>query len=189
MRQLTADLFCTVDGFAAGTRSKAYFGYGGPGLDAWVDAELAQPQLILMGANTYRMLAGFAASGDAQPGRMDELPKAVFSGTLEGPLTWANTTLIRDELATAVQALKRQAGDPLRVIGSLSLVRSLLRLGEVDRLRILLFPQLLGETGAEPAFGGLGLDVDLQLAATQVLDERLVLLEYAPAPNDPTSVV
>lgn len=74
-------------------------------------------------------------------------------------------------------ALKQQPGGPLRVIGSLSLTRSLLRLGLVDRLRLMLFPQVLGESGRERMLEGVP-DLDLTLVSTKVLDERLVLVEY-----------
>jgi dihydrofolate reductase len=75
-------------------------------------------------------------------------------------------------------ALKRQDGGPLRLIGSLSLVRSLIRLGLVDRLRLLLFPQILDATGEQRVYDGLP-DVPLDLITTRTLDGRLVLLEYA----------
>jgi len=54
---------------------------------------------------------------------------------------------------------------------------SLLRPGLVDRLRLMVFPQILGETGQEPFLTGLP-DINLRLGRTQVLDNRLVLLEY-----------
>jgi dihydrofolate reductase len=177
MRELTADLFTTVDGFAKGRNSPAYFGYGGPDLDAWIGEQLATPHVVLMGSNTYRALSEVAVA-DADP-RMGQLPKVVFSASLHPPLAWANTSLIRDDVAVAVPAMKAESGHPLRMIGSLSLVRSLLRLGLVDRLRIMVFPQILGQTGQEPFLAGLP-DINLRLGATQVLDKRLVLLEYLP---------
>ena len=178
MRELIADLFATVDGFAKGRNSPAFFGYAGPGLDAWIGEQLATPHVVLMGSNTYRALSEIAATG-ADP-QLD-LPKVVFSASLRPPLAWANTTLVRDDVAVAVPAMKAEPGDPLRVIGSLSLVRSLLRLGLVDRLRIMVFPQILGATGEEPFLAGLP-DINLRLGATQILDNRLVLLEYLPEP-------
>jgi dihydrofolate reductase len=175
VRELISDLFVTVDGYARGRNSPAFFGYGGPDLHAWIDEQTSRPQVTVMGANTYRVLSVMA--DDPSSSRMTELPKIVFSRSLRAPLTWANTTLIADEAETAVPALKGEPGDPLRVIGSLSLVRSLLRLGLVDRLRLMLFPQLLGASGQEPVFGDLP-DLNLDLASTTVLDGRLVLLEY-----------
>jgi dihydrofolate reductase len=181
MREVTVDLFSTVDGWLRGRDSAAYFGYDGPELQAWITEQLTHPYVTLMGANTYRALAHFAALGTADPAsrRMDDVPKIVFSSTLETPLTWSNTTLIAEDAAVALPAMKEQPGDPMRVIGSLSLVRSLLRLGLVERVRLMLFPQLLGETGEERMFEGLP-DINLRLISTRTLDQRLVLLEYAP---------
>jgi dihydrofolate reductase len=177
MRGLIVDLFSTMDGFAKGRNSPAFFGYGGPDLHAWIGEQLATPHVVLMGGNTYRALSEIAAAG-TEP-RMDELPKVVFSASLQPPLAWANTKLVSDDVAVAVPAMKAEPGDPLRVIGSLSLVRSLLRLGLVDRLRIMVFPQILGDTGQEPFLTGLP-DINLRLGGTEVLDNRLVLLEYLP---------
>ncbi|HEY2949473.1 MAG TPA: dihydrofolate reductase family protein [Micromonosporaceae bacterium] len=58
-------------------------------------------------------------------------------------------------------------------------MRSLFRLGQVDRLRLMLFPQILGESGQERILQGLP-DVNLRLFSTQMLDQRLVLLDYQP---------
>jgi len=180
MRELIADLFITVDGYAAGRQAPAFFGYPGPELDGWIDEQLATPHTMVMGANTYRVLAEIVASAaDANSARMTELPKLVFSSSLRPPLDWANTTVIADDVADAMPALKQQDGGPLRVIGSPSLVRSLIRLGLIDRLRLLLFPQILDATGEQRVYDGLP-DVPLTLIATHTLDKRLVLLEYAP---------
>jgi dihydrofolate reductase len=180
MRELVVDLFTTVDGYASGRMSPAFFGYAGAELDAWIDEQLSRPHEMLMGSNTYRTLSGIVATGsDPNAERMNALPKTVFSRSLRSPLAWPNTRLVDDDVAVAVPALKRQAGDPLRVIGSLTLVGSLLRLGLVDRLRLMLFPQILGETGREPILRSVP-DINLRLAASGVLDGRLVLLEYVP---------
>jgi dihydrofolate reductase len=178
MRDLTVDLFVTVDGWGKGRNSPAYFGYDGPDLQAWIDGQLAHPHVMVMGANTYRALAEFSAAGDDPASkRMAELPKVVFSRSLRPPLAWRNTTLVAEDVAAAVPAMKDAPGDPLRVIGSLALGRSLFRLGLVDRLRLLVFPQVLGESGDERILAGLP-DVNLRLVATEVLDQRLVLLDY-----------
>jgi dihydrofolate reductase len=177
MRSLTADLFLTVDGFARGENSPAFFGYDGPDLAAWIGEQTSTPHVIVMGANTYRSLAPMSSASSGDP--MTAQQKIVFSRSLQLPLEWANTTLMADDLAHAMPALKQEDGDPLRLIGSIALLQSLLRLGLVDRLRLMVFPQLLGESGREPAFAGLP-DIDLRLESTQVLDGRLLLIEYVP---------
>jgi hypothetical protein len=57
MRELTADLFISLDGFASGVDQPPYFGYFGPDLESWVREHLARPQLIIMGRVTYESLA------------------------------------------------------------------------------------------------------------------------------------
>ena len=179
MRELRVDMFGSVDGFVGpGPKPVAFWGYGGPGLDAWINDQLAEDHVMLMGANTYREMAAVAAQGHAGPPRMAELPKIVFSKTVTEPLTWANTTLISEGIETAVPALKENPdGLPMRTIGSPSLVRSLFRLGLVDRLRLMVFPMIHGTAGEEPAFADIPA-ADLELVGSTVLDERLVLLDY-----------
>jgi dihydrofolate reductase len=135
---------------------------------------------MLMGANTYRQMSQVVANGDDLTfPRMAQLPKIVFSKTLTPPLTWANTTIIEEPPETAVPALKGMAdGVPMRTIGSPSLVRSLFRLGLVDRLRVMVFPMIHGTAGEGPVFAELPA-VDLGLIGTTVIDERLVLLDYS----------
>jgi dihydrofolate reductase len=181
MRELTADLFISLDGFASGVDQPPYFGYFGPDLAAWVGGHLAEPQVILMGRVTYEALAGFSANGtDEVSLRMTQLPKIVFSSALKEPLAWKNTRLVNSALADEITALKRQPGDPLRSIGSVSLVKSLMQSGLVDRIRLMIFPLILGSAGREPIFFGYP-HAALELVESRVLDSRLLLLEYRHA--------
>jgi dihydrofolate reductase len=178
MRTLTADLFVTLDGFALGEGAPAYFGYFGPDLERWIHGELAKPQLLLFGRVTYQTLAGMIqAATDEASRRMNDLPKAVVSKTSQEPLEWHNTQLVKEN---ELQVLKEQSGDPLRTMGSITLVKSLLERDLVDRLRLIVFPQILGETGREPIFTDLP-DINLELLNTSILDTRLVMLDYRPA--------
>ena len=43
MPELIADLFISVDGCAKGSRSPAYFGFGGPDLDRWIGDQMNRP--------------------------------------------------------------------------------------------------------------------------------------------------
>jgi dihydrofolate reductase len=133
-----------------------------------------------MGRVTYEALAGFsAAATDETSVRMSNIPKFVFSKTLKEPLAWTNTHLRQGDLADEITALKQQRAEPLRSIGSVSLVQSMMRLGLVDRLRLMIFPLILGSAGREPIFAGYPL-ANLELNATKVLDARIILLEYRP---------
>jgi dihydrofolate reductase len=181
MAELIADLFVSVDGFAGGEDTGPFFGLGGPGLDRWIEDQFALPHVILMGRVTYEALAQLSSSAtDEGSIRMTRQPKVVFSSTLREPLTWANTRLIGGDLVAEITKLKEQSAGPLRSIGSMTLVKSLLGLGLVDRLRLMVFPLTLGAAGREPAYADLP-RTGLDLVGTTVLDNRLVLLEYRPA--------
>jgi dihydrofolate reductase len=187
MRELIADLLVTLDGYAFGEGAPAYFGYLGPDLERRIDEDVAVPQVMLMGRKTYEMMWAIVRDQPVEGrDRMNELPKVVFSGTLEEPLEWSNSRLARGDLVDEVRSLKAEGGDPLVTMGSLSVVQALLRAGLVDRLRLVVFPQILGETGREPLFSGLP-DIDLDLVGSDVLDGRLVALEYRPATADSTA--
>jgi dihydrofolate reductase len=178
-RQLRVDLWTSLDGFATGD-APAYFGFFGPELEQQINADLDEARVTLMGRVTYEDMALISASGEHEDAtRMAELPKVVFSNTLEEPLSWPNTRLLRGDLENAVRGLKDEPGDDLRTIGSPTLVDGLLALGLVDRLRLVVFPLLLGEKGKDRIFARAP-NVQLELVDTQVLDSRLIVLDYAP---------
>ncbi len=98
---------------------------------------------------TYEVLAAHS-SGENEVSRLTmAAPKAVISNTLQGPPAWADTGLPRGDAETAIAAIKREAGAPIRTIGSLGLVRRLLKHNLVDRLRLLVFPLILGDAGSQ----------------------------------------
>lgn len=171
-RSLTADLFITLDGYARGDRSPAYFGMLGPELAQWIEREMEEPQTVVMGRVTYETLARY----DDGTGRLAKTPKIVVSRTLT-EASWGTTEIVGSD--DALIALKQQSGPPLRIVGSVSLVQRLLRARALDLLRLVVFPLVLGATGSEPTFANLP-DLELELGATSVLDRRLVMLEYRP---------
>ena len=145
-----------------------------------------------MGANTYRLMSGFAAGevpGGAdefsadEEASVDELTRAskvVFSASLEEPLAWANTTLVRDDAVDVVRAMKEDRSGILSTIGSISLCRSLLRAGLVDRFRVVMFPVITGATGAERIYDGYP-DVALEMIDSRTFDGGIQLVEYRPS--------
>ena len=138
-----------------------------------------------MGANTYRLMYGFASESglrseeEASVTGLTNASKVVFSSTLQPPLPWANTRLISGDAVEAVKAMKRAGTSPMRTIGSLSLCRSLLKAGLVDRFRVVIFPVITGSTGYERIYDGYP-DVALDMVASRTFDGRLQLLEYVP---------
>jgi dihydrofolate reductase len=71
----------------------------------------------------------------------------------------------------------------MRTLGSLTLCRTLLEAGLVDRYRVVIFPVVNGATGKERIFDGYP-DLSLELVDHRVFDARLQLLEYVPTVLD-----
>ena len=189
MRELLVDFITSLDGYASADGWPGFWGLQGPEYLAWLGE---QPEATrLMGANTYRVMSGFAAgqipSGteefnadeEASLDGLTRAAKVVFSASLEEPLTWANATLVRDDAVEAVRAMKETGSGLISTIGSLSLCRSLLRAGLVDRFRVVMFPVITGATGAERIYDGYP-DVALEMIDHRTFDGRIQLVEYRP---------
>jgi dihydrofolate reductase len=185
MSSLVVDFIISLDGNASADGWPGYWGMEGPEYLGWITEEAENEHVALMGATTYRLMSGFATTMPDDPGvaALTAMPKVVFSSTLEAPLPWANTQLVDGDAVDTVKEMKRRDSRPLRTIGSLSLCRSLLQAGVVDRFRVVLFPVITGATGKERIFDGYP-DIALDLVERRTFDGRLQLLEYVPAVLD-----
>jgi len=180
MSTLTIDFFSSLDGFGGAEGWPGYYGKEGPELMGWLDEQLAEDQVMVMGAATYRMMSHIVAEGDDPTfARMADIPKVVFSSTLAAPLTWANTELVAEDAITAVRRMKDEREAPIRTLGSVSLSKSLINAGLVDFLQLTVFPVVTGQSGLEPLFAGWP-DLDLDLVEARTLDGRMQALRYVP---------
>ena len=189
MGELLVDFITSLDGYASADGWPGWWGLQGPEYLEWLGE---QPQVTyLMGANTYRLMSGFAA-GEVPAGQdefaadeeasVDELTRAakvVFSSSLAEPLAWANSTLVRGDAVQAVRAMKEDGVGPLSTIGSLRLCRTLVAAGLVDRFRVVMFPVITGATGSERIYDGYP-DVALEMIDSRTFDGRIQLVEYRP---------
>jgi len=134
----------------------------------------------VFGANTYRLMLRFApAEEDPSHAPLNADRKMVISRTLEEPLAWANSTVVRDDAVETVRAMKVDDAGILSTIGSLSLARALLQAGLVDRFRVGMFPVITGATGAERIYDGYP-DVALDMIGSHTFDNRIQVVEYRP---------
>jgi dihydrofolate reductase len=183
----TFDVFSSLDGFGgvSGGDWGGYWGKQGPEL---LDHRLAlyeAEQRMIFGANTYRTFTQILASGteetmhDPWVTRMRSLPATVVSSTLDGPLDWPDATIVSGDAVDVVTRLKEESDVPLRSHGSLSMNRSLMAAGLVDRVQVTLFPVITGHTGDDPIFQGAA-DFDLELIESRTLDGHIQELIYRP---------
>ena len=187
---LMVDLIISLDGYASAEGWPGWWGLEGPEYLAWLEQEGAKDYTFLMGANTYRLMSGMSEEAAAEGSGfsdeegaaltgLDAVPKVVFSSTLQEPLTWPNSELVTGDAVEAVAEMKRTRAGTLSTLGSLSLCRSLVTAGLVDRFRLVVFPVITGKTGRERIYDGYP-DVGLEMVDSRTFDGRLQLLEYVP---------
>jgi dihydrofolate reductase len=184
MRKLILSMGVSLDGLVA---RPGRFGAGGWGLPA-DDPALKERKLgwmrdvglHLMGRNTYEEMAEFwPVSDDAYAAPMNEIPKVVFSRTLERA-EWADSQIARGDLAEEIATLKREPGKDLLAWGGATFAQSLSRLGLVDEYRLILQPVALGQ--GLPLFKDLTAPLLLELVDAQTYSTGAALHVYRPAP-------
>lgn len=189
--ELLVDFIISLDGYASGEGWPGWWGLEGPEYLSWLEHRPESEYTILMGANTYRLMSamseeaaasesGFSTDEEASLTGLAAVSKVVCSSTLSEPLAWPNTELISGDAVEAVAEMKRNRDTSLRTMGSLSLCRSLMAAGLVDRFRLVVFPVITGSTGRERIYDDYA-DFALEMIRSRTFDGRLQLLEYAPA--------
>lgn len=190
MRKVIATLFASVDGYASDAPDEEMRWVTdefGDEMAAFGLEEMDKLNTLVLGRVTYEIMAPhWPEAGDEEGGfaeRMNSIDKVVFSKTLgEGDIAWSNTRLARGGVVEEIASLKQQAGGDIGLSGSVDLVRSLIRLGLVDLLRLQVHPVVLGPAGGKPIFDGYP-TTDLDLVRSRVLDSRVVVLDYEPHSN------
>jgi dihydrofolate reductase len=177
MSELLLDCITSLDGYAAAEGWPGWWGLEGPEYLMWLGEQPEADYTILMGAKTYRVMSGFAAEGEPGTDALANMPKVVFSTTLKEPLSWANTRLVSRDPVEAVREMKQGSSTSMRTIGSLTLCRSLLMAGLVDRFRVVVFPVITGSSGRERIYDDYP-DVALDMISSRTFDGRIQLLEY-----------
>jgi dihydrofolate reductase len=179
MPELVVDFITSLDGYASAEGWPGWWGLEGPDYLAWLSENPDADYVLLMGANTYRLMQGFTKAGEPGTDVLGGMSKVVFSNTLTEPLEWRNSTLVAGDAAEAVREMKVNGDRSMRTIGSLTLCRSLLEAGLVDRFRVVMFPVITGATGAERIYDGYP-DVALEMTDSRTFDGQIQLVEYAP---------
>ncbi|GHA13629.1 dihydrofolate reductase family protein [Streptomyces purpurascens] len=171
----------TDGGFAHGGWSHPYFDE--EVLGGAFDAGLGRAEALLFGRRTWQTMAGAwpERAGDPFADRMNSLKKYVVSSTLgEADLTWNNTALIPGDQAVArIRELREAEGGDLAMMGSPTLVRTLLSEGLVDELQLVVMPVILG--GGKTIFPGDGAKRPMELVSTTTAKTGAQVCVYRPA--------
>ena len=177
MRKVIASEYLSLDGVMEEPRWTAP--YWGDDLARYAREQLFAADALLVGRVTYQGFAQAWPSITDEQGfadRMNTLPKYVATRTLE-TLTWNNAHRIEGDVARAVAHLKAQPGQDLLIYGSGELVRTLLREGLIDELRLWVHPVVVGQ--GKQLFGE-DEQLKLKLLDTKTFPTGVVILSYAP---------
>ena len=146
---------------------------------------LDQADALLFGRVTYEMMEAawrLPARTGARPDWMepfarmiDVAKKYVVSSTLDR-VDW-NAELVRGDLASAVQELKRQPGKGL-FVGGVQLPFALTELGLIDEYEFVVQPRLMGH--GPTLFAGLSKPIDLTLESRLEFASGAVAMRYVP---------
>jgi len=150
---------------------------------------LARADALLFGRVTYEMMEAAwrePARTGARPDWMqpwmepfartiDAAQKYVVSTTLDRA-DW-NAELVRGDLGTAVQRLKRESGKGL-FVGGVKLALALTEMGLIDEYEFVVHPRLAGH--GPTLFAGLSKHVDLKLVSRLELGSGAVAMRYEP---------
>jgi dihydrofolate reductase len=182
MKKVTAGLFVSLDGVTE-SPEKWQLPYFNDEMGEAVGAAMAAADAMLLGRVTYQEFASYwpGVSSEDQPfaDYMNNSPKYVASRTLEGPLEWNNSTLIKGNLVEEIARLKRQPGKNIAITGSVTLVQSLLEQDLLDELGLMIHPVVVGsgkrlfEEGGDPK--------KLKLVESKTFRTGVVYLTYQPA--------
>jgi dihydrofolate reductase len=152
---------------------------------SWAAEGMAKGGALLFGRRTYEDFASVWPNQKDNPFSevLNNRQKYVASTTLEEPLPWSNSTLLKGDAAEAVAGLKEQPGNDLVVLGSGELVQSLMRRNLVDEYVLLIHPLVLG-SGRRLFVDG-GAFAALRLVETKTTTTGVVIATYQPAESTP----
>ena len=179
MRKIVVGLFMSLDGVVEAPETWQ-FPYQTDEMGAITEAQINGSDAFLYGRVTYEGFAGYwPTQTHNEFGVADKLnsaPKYVVSTTLQNA-DWNNSTLIKSNVIEEIGKLKQQPGGTIGMIGSATLVQSLLKAGLVDEIAMLVHPLVLGKglrLFQEGSYHG-----TLKLLDSKSLNLGVVYLSYA----------
>jgi dihydrofolate reductase len=147
MRRVVVDTLISLDGYFAGPNNELDWFVNDEQSMEWSRDILRGADLILYGRVTYEGMAEYWTSAAANDPyitrRLNETSKIVFSHTMR-KAAWRNSTVVHEEPAEYVRRTKRQSGKDMVVLGSSTIVSSLLDEDLIDEFRIRVQPVVLG---------------------------------------------
>jgi dihydrofolate reductase len=196
--RLIAHEFMTLDGVMQGPGgaeedTSGGFRYGGwvaPAFDETVGEVVTgwfeRTDALLFGRVTYGMMAEYwpqvTDPADPVAQRLNTAPKHVVSTTLsEAEASWHGTeSVIADDVAARIRALKDSGDGELQVHGSWQLLQTLIDEELLDELRLIVFPTVVGP--GKRLFHDVARPSGFDVTDVRVADSGAVAMTLTPAP-------
>lgn len=146
---------------------------------------MANTAALLLGRRTYEDFYAFWPNQTDNPftEMLNNMQKYVASTTLEEPLPWSNSTLLKGDAAEAVARLKGEPGEDILIMGSGELIQSLMKSNLIDEYVLLIHPLVLGS--GRRLFTDGGASATLQLVDSKTTSSGVVIATYRPAAPKP----
>lgn len=176
-RKLAMKVHISLDGFVATENGGLgwLFEHFDDELREWEVEGLWRAGVHVMGRVTFGdMAAHWPTSAERYAPPMNEIPKVVFSKSLE-TTDWAGSRVERADLAEGIAALKREPGKEILAHGGARFLQSLTRERLIDEYRLVVHPVALG-TGL-PLFSG---PIALSLCSAQRFPAGAIAMTYEP---------
>ncbi len=181
MRKVVAAEFLSLDGVMEAP-DRWHFPYFNDEMEQAIGEGFAASDAMLMGRVNYEEWAAYWPQQDPEENPvaalMNSRRKYVVSTTLEEPLEWSNSTLIKENVAEEIEKLKNQPGKDIVISGSAILVQSLLRYGLLNELRLMVHPILVG--GGKRLFDEVAETKPLELVDSKTFSTGVIYLTYRP---------
>src|SRR5262249_40686995 len=150
-----------------------------PEWNTFVAENASGNSVMLFGRGTYELMSGWWPTEAAIKSfpevaeRMNSAPKVVFSRTMD-KASWNNTNVINSDLADEVRNMKQQAGDPMVILGSGTIVAQLTEARLIDEYQVVMTPVVLGK--GRTMFDGVKDRLPLKLTRSRAFGNGSVVL-------------
>jgi dihydrofolate reductase len=152
--QIVVSTNVTIDGVSQDPTGDEGFSFGGwfnsiseADRNAWAEVEFEEAQstaAVILGGRSYEW---FAKRWVGRPGewaeRLNSVPKYVVRSQ-PGRTDWGPTTVVSGDVVAEITRLRKTTDGEIVVYASYQLVRTLMRNGLVDQIRLFIFPRILG---------------------------------------------
>jgi dihydrofolate reductase len=179
MRKMIVYEYMTLDGIIEAPE-EWQFPYLSDDVAEIIQTQILDADSILLGRVTYEI---FAASWPTRTNnefgvadKLNSMPKFVVSSTLD-KVEWNNSKLITANVLEEITKLKQQPDGITAIIGSASLIQSLIQYELIDEYHLMIHPVILG---CGKRLFPEGINLALRLVDTNAFSSGVVLLRYQP---------